>query len=57
MGGFALTGKIELMPYVEVLNVNPPNILLKTDLVAEIRRCNGRQQKIGKKEEKRTVGY
>ena len=24
MGGFALTGKIEFLPYVKVLNANPP---------------------------------
>ena len=26
LGGFALTGKIEFLPYVKVLNANPPNV-------------------------------
>ena len=30
MGGFALTGKIEFLPYVKVLNANPPTVCTRT---------------------------
>ena len=45
LGGFALTGKIEFLPYVEVLNANPPIVIIRGAIIGREEKQNKRARR------------